>query len=149
MGFSTLDGKADWFPSAKFEQWGQTFSPDGRWFAYSSAESGQSEIWVRSFPDGKTARQISVDGGIEPRWCRCGELFYRKGAVWLSTRISTQHELRWDPPHVAFQTDFIDTPGTSYDVSPDGQRLLVVKRATPDIRNKLHVITNWYANLQK
>jgi hypothetical protein len=42
-----------------------------------------------------------------------------------------------------FQTDYLETPGRSYDVSPDGQRLLVVKRAEPDIRDRIHVITNW------
>src|SRR5439155_23165213 len=65
MGFSSLDGKAEWFAPAAFERWGEVFSPDGRWFTHSSAESGQSEIWVRSFPDGKMVRQISVDGGVE------------------------------------------------------------------------------------
>src|SRR5262249_27336762 len=45
------------------------FSPDGRWFAYSASQSGQSEVWIRSYPDGKISRQISTDGGIEPVWC--------------------------------------------------------------------------------
>ena len=127
-----------------------TPSPDGRWLAYSIEQSGRSEVWIRSYPDGKTSRQISTDGGIEPVWCPCGgnnELFYRKGNRWFSTKIVTSPELRWDPPRQVFQTDFIDTPGLSYDVSPDGQRLLVVKRAEPDVQNKLHLITNWYQAL--
>jgi hypothetical protein len=104
-----------------------------------------TEGFVRSYPDGKTSHQISVDSGIEPVWCPCGELFFRKGNQWLSARILSSHpELRWDPPRPAFQTDFIDTPGRSYDVSPDGQRLIVVKRAAPEIQTKLHLITNWY-----
>src|SRR5262249_24906645 len=110
------------------------FSPDGHWIAYSIEQSGQSEVWIRSYPDGKISRQISTDGGIEPVWCPCGgngELFYRKGNRWFSTTVTTNPELHWDPPRQVFQTDFIDTPGLSYDVTPDGQRLLVVKRAEP------------------
>ncbi len=56
-----------------------TFSPDGRYVAYGSDESGRFEIWARSFPDGRTVRQISVNGGVEPVWCETGELFFRAG----------------------------------------------------------------------
>jgi len=72
-----------------------------------------------------------------------GELFYRKGNQWMASAVRTTPELSWDPPRPVFQTDFLDTPGRSYDVSPDGQRLLVVKRAEPDVRDRIHVITNW------
>jgi hypothetical protein len=126
FGFVSLDGKRVGF-SSKASEWGPEFSPDGHWVAFSSSETGRSEISVRSYPDGNSPHQISLDGGIEPVWCRCGELFFRKGNQWLSARIlSTQPELRWDSPRLAFETDFIDTPGRSYDVSPDGQRLLVI-----------------------
>jgi WD40 repeat protein len=125
-------------------------SPDGRWLAYSIEQSGRSEVWIRSYPDGKVSRQISTDGGIEPIWCPCNgknELFYRKGNRWFSTKVTPTPEVHWDPPRLVFQTDFIDTPGYSYDISPDGQRLLVVKRAEPDVQNKIDVITNWYQTL--
>jgi len=61
----------------------------------------------------------------------------------MSVRIRTTPDLQWEPPTLAFQTDFIDTPGRSYDVSPDGKRLLVVKRAQPDIRNRINLVANW------
>jgi len=145
VSFVTLGGKPAGFRASGHSEWGPEFSPDGRWVAYNSSETGRSEIWIRSYPDGKTSHQISVDGGIEPVWCPCGELFFRNGNQWLSARIiSSQPELRWDPPRPAFQADFIDTPGRSYDVSPDGQRLIVVKRAAPEIQTKLHLITNWH-----
>jgi serine/threonine-protein kinase len=145
IGFVTLEGKSVGFESKGHDEWGPEFSPDGRWAAYDSSETGRSEIWIRSYPDGKTSHQVSVDGGIEPVWCPCGELFFRNGSQWLSARIiSSQPELRWDPPRPAFQADFIDTPGRSYDVSPDGQRLIVVKRAAAEIPTKVHLVTNWY-----
>ena len=120
-----------------------TFSPDGRWVAYGSVETGRTEIFIRSYPDGQRVRQISSDGGLEPVWCPSGELFYRSGNRWFSVRIRTAPELHWDPPRVRFETDFIDTPGRSYDVSSDGSRLLVVKRAEPDIRNRIELVLNW------
>ena len=66
----------------------------------------------------------------------------------MSTKVSTEPELRWDPPRQVFETDFIDTPGMSYDVSPDGQRLLVVKRVQPVLQSKINLIVNWHQALQ-
>jgi hypothetical protein len=90
-----------------------------------------------------------VDGGLEPVWCTCGELFFRKGNQWLSSTVRTEPTLTWDPPRPVFLTDFVDTPGRSYDVSPDGKRLLVVKRAEPDIRSRVHLLVNWPAQLPR
>jgi serine/threonine-protein kinase len=120
-----------------------SFSPDGRWVAYTSSETGQIEIFVRSFPDGGGARQISAGVGGEPVWCACGELFFRNGNRWMSARVRTQNGLEWDPPRLRFETDFVDTPGRSYDVSPDGKRLFVVKRATADVRDRIELVVNW------
>lgn len=124
-------------------QWGAQFSPDGKWIAHTSNESGRYEIFVRSYPDFTVVRQISTDGGAEPLWCTCGELFYRNGDRWMSTVIRTTPELQWQPPQLAFQTSFVDTPGRSYDVSPDGKRLFVVKRVETDVRSKIGVLANW------
>jgi serine/threonine protein kinase len=126
-----------------------TFSPDGRWVAYGSVETGQTEIFVRSYPDSRIVRQVSVGGGIEPVWCPCDELFYRNGNRWFSVTTRTAADLQWDPPRLRFETDFIDTPGRSYDVSADGKRLLVVKRTEPDIRNRIELLLNWTAALPR
>jgi hypothetical protein len=100
-------------------------------------------VYVESFPDRRTVRQISTDGGMEPRWCRCGELFYRNGNRWMSVKIRTQPDLQSDSPQLAFQTEFVDSPGRSYDVSPDGKRLLVVKGTVSDIRDRINLVVNW------
>ena len=145
--FTRLDGRSEHtvtnmrFPNL----W--DFAPDGLWLAYTSTETGQFEIWVRSYADDTIARQVSVDGGVEPLWCRCGELFYRRGNQWFSTTISTAPDLRWDSPRPAFATPFIDNVGTSYDVSADGRRLLVVKHTDPPIQTKLHIVTNWFGQI--
>jgi serine/threonine protein kinase/Tol biopolymer transport system component len=148
--FASLDGKPEVTVNHGMGSNLWDFSPDGRWWAHSFlGPTGQWEIGVRSYPDGKVSRQITVDGGVEPVWCRCGELFYRKGNRWFSTKISTTPELRWDPPHLVFQTDFIDAFGTSYDISPNGDRVLVVKQAERDIQTKLHIVTNWFEELKR
>lgn len=124
-----------------------SFSPDGRYVAYASTQTGRFEIWVRSFPDAHTVRQISVDGGLEPVWCENGELFYRAGDQWMVVRVSTTPELQWDPPKKLFRTDFIDTPALSYDVTPDGQRVLLMKRTEEADLTKLRLVTNWFREL--
>jgi hypothetical protein len=66
---------------------GATFSPDGRWIAYSSVESGQDQVYVRSFPDGQHKSQLSSDGGTEPRWRGDGqELYYLQARSYASPR---------------------------------------------------------------
>ncbi len=135
-GGSAPEGFTGEFPS---------MSPDGRWVAYGSGETGASEIFIRSI-DGQVKRQVSTGGGIEPVWSENGELFYRVGRRWFATRVTTTPELRWDPdpPRVVFETDFVDTPGVSYDVSPDGKRLLVVKPAGPPVvQGQISLIVNW------
>lgn len=131
--------------SLSFEGAFPSFSPDGRWVAYSSSQkTGALEVFIRSYPDGKVDKQVSVDGGFEPLWNASGELFYRRGDRWFSTRVTTDPELRWDPPRLVFATDFIDTPGMSYDISPDGQRLLVVKRAEAQASHPtVNLVVNW------
>lgn len=91
---------------------------------------------------------MSSGGGIEPIWNENGELFYRLGRRWFASRVITTPELRLDPdpPRVVFETDFVDTPGVSYDVSPDGQRLLIVKPAgRPVVQSQISLIVNWPA----
>jgi hypothetical protein len=57
--------------------------------------------------------------------------------------------LQWDPAQPAFHTDFVDTPGRSYDISPDGKRLLVVKRAQEDARTRINLLIKWTATLDR
>src|SRR6185436_17947010 len=114
LGFFTLGGKLERVGSEQYDLAMPYFSPDGKWVAYHSNSTGRYEVFIRSFPDGKTVRQLSSDGGVEPIWCRCGELFYRIGNRWMSSKIRTAPTLEWDPPRQVFQTEFLDTPGMSY-----------------------------------
>ena len=118
-------------------------SPDGRYAAYTSDESGQNEVWVRSLSGEGGATQISVDGALEALWLK-DQLFYRKGRQWFAAKFTeVKSKLVFQSPKLVFETDFVDTPGRSYAVSPDGQRLLVVKNAHEPIRNKIMIVQNW------
>jgi len=142
--------EVDWMrPPPGVQYWGSTFSPDGRWVAYKSDETGQSEIWVRSFPDGEQVHQVSTGGGMEPVWTGSGELFYHAANRWMVVRVSTNPQLQWEPPQLAFETEYVDTPGVSYDISSDGRYLYVVKSAHPPDPTRLYVVQNWFEELKR
>ena len=67
----------------------------------------------------------------------------------MATRIKTGSEIEWSPPQVVWETDYIDTPMVSYDVSSDGQYLYVVKSSEEIPSSKLHVIENWFEELKQ
>jgi hypothetical protein len=125
------------------------FSPDGRWLAYTSDESGRNEIWIASYPDFNNRRQLSTGGGVEPVWCTCGEIFFRRGNRFLSSAVQLKPDFRAEPAGLVFEVrDFLDTPGKSYDVSSDGKTLYVIRRAEPAIADRVHVIANWLDELK-
>lgn len=139
-------------PPAFFEapvlEWGAVFSPDGRWLAFSSDESGRFEIWVRSIEKRGLRAQASVNGGIEGVWCACGRIFFRRGDEFWSVSVETEPELRFGPEELVFTVpDFLDTPGRSFDVSSDGRTLYTLKRAEPAIVDRVHVLSNWKQRL--
>ena len=122
-------------------------SPDGRFVAYSSNESGQFEVYVRPFPEGGGRSTVSSNGGQQPRWSDDGkELFYVEGETMLAVSVSTSPEFS-----AGKVTRLFDHPSLTrsfypqYDVSADGQRFLLaapveVEGAEPSIR----VVQNWF-----
>lgn len=130
--------------------WGAVFSPDGRWIAYSSNQTGRYEIWIRSAGDGNPRRQLSVNGGLEPVWCPCGKVFFRRGNQFWASEVRMDDGLSFGPEELHFAvSDFLDTPGRSYDVSSDGQTLYTVKRAEPSLGDRIHLLANWLDNLDR
>jgi len=129
------------------EQDGQ-FSPDGRWLAYSSDETGRFEVYVRSFPGPKSRWQISTDGGRQPRWRKDGrELFYLSGdAKLMAVRVGPGSSFKAGVPHQLFQTSAVGDEG--YHVTADGQRFLLPVRAEPR-SDLITVVLNWTGALKK
>jgi tRNA A-37 threonylcarbamoyl transferase component Bud32 len=113
------------------------FSPDGRWLAYCTNESGRPQVYVKGFPTGAKI-QISIDGGNDPVWRRDGrELFYRNADRMMAVPISLgdtfdagRPEELWRGPYSHGMSSSCGAPGLSssnYDVTPDGQRFLMIQ----------------------
>jgi Protein kinase domain/WD40-like Beta Propeller Repeat len=136
-----------------FSELNAELSPDGRWLAYQSNESGRNEIYVRPFPDVTGGRwQVSTGGGRTPLWGRtAGELFYRsgEGAV-MAVRGESGPAWRGSLPTQVLPARYWDDSGTTsrtFEVAPDGQRFLMIKD-TNDNREFV-VVQNWYEELKR
>jgi dipeptidyl aminopeptidase/acylaminoacyl peptidase len=147
------DRKAQPFLQTPLNETAPRFSPDGRWLAYvSSDESGRDEIYVQPYP-GTGKWQISTEGGTEPLWNRNGrELFYRSGDKMMGVEITTQPEFSAGTPKALFEGRYQPSPIlNNYDVSPDGQRFLMLKpsetrEAAP---TQINVVLNWFEELKR
>ena len=136
-----------------FEESYPQVSPDGRWLVYVSDESGSEEIYVRPFPDIDAGRwQVSTGGGTQPLWARNGrELFYRNGEAMIAVLVETDPSFAAGNTEVVFEGDYVLTQGgPNYDVSPDGDRFLMIRpvedvSATPQII----VVQNWFEELKR
>ena len=143
------------FLETEFDETGAMFSPDGRWLAYMSNETGRDEIYLQPFsvtgPRG--TKQISVDGGTEPVWAPDGEeLFYRNGDEMVVVAIVTEPELSVGTPHLLFEKSFLPGPmwaRRNYDISPDGQRFLMIQREQDLVPTEIIVVLNWFEELKR
>jgi len=127
-------------------------SPDGHWLAYQSSESGRFEISVRPFPNVDAGHwTISTSGGTSPLWARRGtELFYLDGAGAMTrVPIQTAPTFSAGTPTKVFDTRYFNGgPGRSYDVSPDGQRFLMIKTSGTEQAPSMVVVLNWLEELK-
>ena len=144
------DRKARPFLQTQFGEYQGKVSPDGRWIAYSSNESGRSEVYVQPFPSPGGKRQISTEGGAEPAWARSGrELFYRNGNKMMAVDVTTTPSFSAGSPRVLFEGQFIGGSRT-YDVAPDGQRFLVVRPSEQEAAaTQINVVLNWFEELRR
>jgi serine/threonine protein kinase/Tol biopolymer transport system component len=131
------------------------FSPDGKWVAYSTNESGSWEVYATPFPSANSKWQVSRGGGEEPRWRRDGkELFYLSGeGKMMAVALNTASNFEAGPPVALFQThtrqqiSFMDV--FSYDVTGDGQRFLINTKVNEPDAAPLSVILNWASEMEK
>ena len=128
-------------------------SPDGRWLAYSSNESGTPEIYVRPFPETATAKwQVSSAGGREPVWARTGrELLYHNGrGEMVSAEIQPGPTFSVGKQRVLFQaSQFVRVgPVHSYSLSPDDKRFLMVREGEATQQSELILAENWLEGLR-
>jgi Tol biopolymer transport system component len=128
---------------------GGRLSPDGRWLLYVSNESGRNEVYLRPFSGPERRWQISTDGGTQAIWNPNGkEIFYRSADKMMAVELKTMPDLVLSSPRVLFERRYAFGAGITlpnYDVTPDGQRFVMVKEE--DTAGRLNIVLNWFANL--
>jgi Tol biopolymer transport system component len=148
-----LDGDRTPFPvvNTAFGELWATFSPDGKYIAYQSNESGRTEIYVHEFPEPQHKWQVSTDGGVEPFWRADGrELFYRTGSRVMAVPVQAGAAFSAGKPAELFETRFATaTVRARYRPTPDGQRFLVLGPLARDAEQPASVVLNWTSTLPR
>jgi serine/threonine-protein kinase len=146
------DRKSQPFVQTHFNDAAPRFSPDGHWLAYDSDESGMYEVYVQPYPGPGGKWQISTEGGTEPVWNPNGrELFYRSGDKMMAVDIATQPGFAAGKPRMLFEGQYEGAgPVANYDISPDGQRFLMIKTNEQESApTQINVALNWFEELKK
>ena len=146
------DGKAYPVLQTEFSESQGHFSPDGRWFAYTSDESGKNEVYVQSFPPSGGQWQVSTGGGAQPHWRRDGkELFYiAADRKLMAVEVSLTSTFGTSAPKALFQTQVVRYGAPNrYVVTGDGQRFLVNSPVEEVSQTPITVVLNWTASLKK
>jgi serine/threonine-protein kinase len=126
-------------------------SPDDRWLAYASDESGRHEVYVRPFPDVASGKWlVSTGGGSHPVWAPDGrELFYVSGTTMMSVTLKTRGAAFDAGTPVALFSGPFETGSPHFDVFPDGSRFVMVE-ADPDAKpNRLDLVVGWTEELRR
>ncbi|MDO8679401.1 MAG: protein kinase [Acidobacteriota bacterium] len=144
-----------------FAEQNPEISPDGRWIAYESNESGVGQIYVRPFPGVDSGRwQVSIAGGTRPMWARSGrELFYvvsGDAVRMMAVPIQAGATFSAGNPRVLFEGRYVassDRSARTYDVAADGQRFLMIKNAATDVATatgpSFIFVLNWFDELKR
>ncbi|MHC4171450.1 MAG: protein kinase domain-containing protein [Planctomycetota bacterium] len=129
-------------------------SPDGRWIAYTSDETGRNEVYIQPFPNLGGKWPVSTEGGDQPIWSPDGrELFYHNGQAMMAVAIETEPSLTVGKPEILFEGPYVFSRSRDYDISPDGQRFLMIKESEEieetSARTELIVVENWFEELKR
>ena len=136
-------------PQARIVQY--RLSPDGRWLAYSSTESGREEVYVTHFPSGQGRWQVSQDGGTFPVWRGDSKEIWYFGTdlvLYASVVNAKSEEFELAPVQKLFQVSYSAPVGNPYDVSPDGQKV-IFSTFPESVPTPLVLVTNWAGELKK
>ena len=151
----TPNPKTEFLLHAPYHESDGEVSPDGRWLAYQSTESGRGEVYVRPFPNIDSGRwQVSTGGGTRPAWESNGrELFYLAAdGKLMAVPVQSGATYSAGTPQVVVNAAYLNPyNGRTYDVSPDGKRFLMIKEAStqPASPRQLVVVLNWFEELKR
>ena len=129
---------------------GAQFSPDGHWMAYASDESGQMQVYIRPFPGPDRRWAVSTQGGTQPVWSRNGkEIFYRVANKMMVVAVAAGVDVTLSQPRQLFEQRYVfqNISLANYDVSPDGQRFVMIKDEAGS--GRLNIVLNWTEELKR
>ncbi len=127
-----------------------SLSPDGRYVAYESNESGRGEIYIQSFPEAGVRAQVTRDGGGAPLWAANSELFYWDGDRLFTVPVDTSSELTIGEPEALFTVSRYTTNSSrEYDVTADGRRIIIAKIPEASEPREVKVVLNWFTELER
>ncbi len=159
LPMDTPDPKPRVFLKGDFNAEGASLSRDGRYVAYQADATGQREIYIRPYSNPGGQVTVSVGGGREPVWANNGDLFYRSltGERMFAVSVTTKPALKVERPVELFQRPYYISPTGSprpqYDVSPDGQRFLLLASVSGTnasaARPRMVVVQNWFDELKR
>ena len=139
------------FAPSRFVETSPSFSPDGRWIAYVSNESGRFEVYVQPFPGPGERFTISATGGGEPVWSRSGkELFYRNGDQMMAIDARTASSFRTARPTVLFTGRYLHSQSfrrTEYDVALNGDFVMLSVAEGDQPATQINLLMNWFEEL--
>ena len=143
--YRAMNGDTTLHPIAtsEFEELMPRMSPDGKWIAYISDESGSNEVYVRGFPGPSGKVRVSIDGGSEPVWSPDGgKIYYRRARDLIVAMVQTRPAFSVVDHKKVFEGTYMTSAiHANYDLSPDGKRLLMVTRAGTDAQ--VIIVQNW------
>jgi hypothetical protein len=138
------------FVRAAFREWFGEFSPDGRWIAYESNETGRSEVYLRPFPGPGGKWQVSTEGGARPEWSRDGrELFYFENDRIMRVTVDAGQALAVGRPELLFPCNCFDS-GRFYEVTPDAKHFLLIQNVQPvSPVAQINLVLGWGGELER
>jgi serine/threonine-protein kinase len=143
------DGQARAFSATSADAVDAGFSPDGKWIAYTSRETGRDEVYVQPFPGPGRRWQVSSNGGNTPRWGRGGrEVIFRLSdrKRFMTAAVTYQPSFAIGKPTLLF-----DVQGTltfDYDISPDGETFAVTNSVQSNMATRVNIVENWFEELK-
>jgi serine/threonine-protein kinase len=161
IGTLSMKGNHEWKPllNQKHGEVQPKISPDGKWIAYASSESGKLEIYVRPFPEVNKGRwQVSTSGGNTPLWSPSGrELFYLNEDAVMRVPVESGPAFNAGKPETLFRGAYVRfsaLDGQPWDINPDGKRFLMIKEPAAVASagggpSKINIVINWFEELKQ
>jgi serine/threonine-protein kinase len=150
LSFDEDPPRAEPLLQGPYDESGALISPDGRWLAYNSDETGTPQVWVQPYPAMDRKWPVSIDGGGLSVWHPKGDsiFFFDFEGRLMEARVHTQPTFSVERPRVVLEWPWVHF-GMQFDISPDGERFLLNKAPPQENITELIVVENWFEELKR